>query len=160
MPDRSNVTVYDGPPIETRMAAWIALGIGGLVFVPVGWYGHAPWLYALAVPLLVVGLVLLPLHLRISVNHGEDLVRVTNRWLGLKVRERRLPLSDILGLDLLRKAGAERERPSDTWYLRLRLGIHTYTVGKYDSRANALRAQLRLREKLQERKTSEVSEVV
>ena len=150
MPDKASVTIYDGPPIETRRAAWILLGIGGLVFVPAGWYGHAPWLYVLAVPLLLAGLVLLALHLRISVNHHEDLVRATNRWLGLKVHERRWPLSDILGLDLHRRAGAERERPSDTWYLRLRLGLNTYTVGKYDSRANALRAQLRLREKLQE----------
>ena len=151
MPDKNVTLMYDGPPIEARRAAWVLAGIGGLVLVPIGLFGHAPWLYVFAVPMLLIGLVLLPLHLRITVNHRERLVRVTNRWLGLKVRERRYPSSDLLGLDLDRVAGAERDRPSDIWYLRLRLGLKIYTIGKYDSRANALRAQLKLREKLENR---------
>ena len=151
MPDKDVTLLYDGPPIETRRAAWVLAGIGGPVLVPIGLFGHAPWLYVFAVPMLLIGLVLLPLHVRITVNHRERLVRVTNRWLGLKVRERRYPASDLLGLDLDRVAGAERDRPSDTWYLRLRLGLKIYTIGKYDSRANALRAQLKLREKLENR---------
>ena len=71
-------------------------------------------------------------------------MRVVNLLVGLKVRERRYPPLDVFGLDLRRVAGDKRERASDTYYLALRLGLRTYTVGKYDSRGHALEARQRL----------------
>jgi len=135
------------------MVSWLLLGIGGFVLMPIGLLNRAWWLLVLAVPLLLVGLVLLQTRLRIVVEHHTGVVCVTNLLLGLKLRERQYPLSDVAGLDLQRVAGDERERASDTWYLRLQL--HTtvrffgqakprtrvYTVGKYDSRLRALEAR-------------------
>ena len=143
------------------MVAWLLLGIGGLVLVPIGLLSRAWWLFVPAVPLLLAGLVLLQTRLRIVVEHRTNVIRVTNSLLGLRLRERQYPLSDVIGLDLRRVAGDERERPSDTWYLRLRLNTtvrtfgmveprtRTYVIGRYDSRLGALEARRRLREVLQ-----------
>jgi len=161
MSDTSIGVLYKDTPIQARMVAWLLIGIGGFVLVPIGLVNRAWWLLVLAVPLLLAGWVLLQTHLRIVVEHHTGIVCVTSFLLGLKLRERRYPLSDVVGLDLQRVAGDERERPSDTWYLRLQLHItahtigkvkhrtRTYIIGKYDSRLGALKAQRRLRELLQ-----------
>jgi hypothetical protein len=161
MTDESISVLYDDTPIRTRMVAWLLLGIGGLVLVPVGLINHAPWLFVLAAPLLLAGLVLLQIHLCIAAEHHTAVVRVTNSLLGLKLREHRYRPSDVVGLDIQRVAGDERERPSDTWYLRLQLyapvrtfgkakpRTRTYLIGKYDSRLRALKARRRARDALQ-----------
>ena len=153
--------LYDGPPIRTRMVAWLLLGIGGLVLTPIGLIKRAWWLLVPAIPLLLAGLVLFQIRLRIVVEHHTGVLRVTNSLLGLKLRERQYPLFDVIGLDLRRVAGDERERPSDTWYLWLQLGAtvrtfgktkprtRTYAIGKYDSRLRALEARRRLGEVLE-----------
>jgi hypothetical protein len=64
------------------------------------------------------------------------------------VRRHYLP-DDVTGLELDRVAGADRERDSDTWYLRLRLRNRGYTIGRYDSRMNALLARRDVQEALQ-----------
>ena len=149
MPGKDDSVLYDGPPIRTRMVAWLLLGIGGIVLVPIGLINRAWWLFVPAVPLLLAGLVLHQAHLRVAVEPGTGEVCVTNRLLGLKIRQRRYASSEVGGLDLRRVAGDERERPSDTWYLYLQLGTRVHTIGKYDSRASALRARLEVREILQ-----------
>jgi hypothetical protein len=149
MPGKDGNVLYDGPPIRTRMVAWLLVGIGGLVLAPIGLISRAGWLLVPAVPLLLAGLVLYQAHLRVAVEPGTGEVCVTNRLLGLKIRQRRYPPSEVGGLDLQRVAGDERERPSDTWYLYLQLGTRVYPIGKYDSRSNALRARLKAREALQ-----------
>ena len=145
MPDKENRVLYDGPPIPARMAAYLLLGIGGLVLVPIGLTNRAWWLLVPAVPLLLAGLVLSQVHLRIVIEHDAEhdtgVVHVTRSLLGLKLHERRYPPSDAVGLNLRRVAGDERERPSDTWYLRLQLGAKTYIIGRYDSREHALLAR-------------------
>ena len=141
MPDEDSRVIYDGPPIRVRMAAWLLLGIGGIVMVPLGLINRAWWLVALSVPLLLAGLVLSQVHLRIVVEHPTGTVRVTSSLPGLRLRERRHPPADVVGLDIHRVAGAERERPSDTWYLRLELRTRTHTVGRYDSHVSALLAR-------------------
>jgi hypothetical protein len=148
MPGKDDSVLYDGPPIRTRMVAWLLLGIGGIVLVPIGLINRAWWLLVPAVPLLLAGLVLFQAHLRVAVEPGTGEVCVTNRLLGLKIRQRRYPPSEVGRLDLQRVAGDERERPSDTWYLYLQLGTRVYTIGKYDSQASALRARLEVREAL------------
>lgn len=161
MSDESIGVLYDDTPIRTKMAAWLLLGIGGLVLVPIGLVNRAWWLLILAVPLLLAGLMLLQTHLHIVVDHHTGIICVTNSLLGLRLRERQYPPSDVVGLDLQRVAGDERKRPSDTWYLRLRLHatvhtfgkmkprMRTYLIGKYDSRLRALKARRRLSETLQ-----------
>ena len=132
------------------MVAWLLLGTGGIVLMPIGLINRAWWLLVPAVPLLLAGLVLHQVHLCVAVEPGTGEVCVTNRLLGLKTRQRRYPPSEVGGLHLRRVAGDERERPSDTWYLYLQLGARVYTIGKYDSRTSALRARLEVREMLQE----------
>jgi hypothetical protein len=149
MPGKDDSVLYDGPPIRTRMVAWLLLGTGGIVLVPIGLINRAWWLFVPAVPLLLAGLLLHQAHLRVVVEPGTGEVCVTNRLLGLKIRQRRYPLSEVGGLDLQRVAGDERKRPSDTWYLYLQLGTRVYTIGKYDSQASALRARIEVREALQ-----------
>ena len=163
MSDTTDRVLYDGPPIRARMAAYLLLGIGGLVLSPIGLLHRAWWLLVLAVPLLLAGLVLVGTHLRIVVAPGMDddndgdgdddemdeAIRVTNSLFGLRLRQRRYPLSDVAGLELQRVAGTERERPSDTWYLRLQLGAKTYVIGRYDSRQNALVARYAVGQALQ-----------
>jgi hypothetical protein len=162
MPDEDVNVLYDGPPIRTHRAAWLLLGAGGLVMVPIGLINRAWWLPILAVPLLLAGLILLQTHLRIVVDHDTAIVRVTNFWLGLRLRRRQYPLSNVSSFGLHRVAGAERQRPSDTWYLRLQIHttartffggvkphMRTYLVGKYDSRLRALEARHELGEMLQ-----------
>ena len=144
MPDKDTSVIYDGIPIRSRMAMGLLLGIGGLVFVPIGLINRAWWLLVLAVPLLLAGLVLSQMRVRIVADRQTGTVCVVNLVAGLKVRERRYPPLDVFGLDLRRVAGDERERASDTYYLALRVGLKTYTVGKYDSRAHALEARQRL----------------
>jgi len=131
------------------MVAWLLLGTGGIVLAPIGLINRAWWLFVPAIPLLLAGLVLHQAHLRVAVEPGTGDVCVTNRLLGLKTRQRRYPPSEVGRLDLQRVAGDERERPSDTWYLNLQLGTRVYTIGKYDSRASALRARIEVREALQ-----------
>jgi hypothetical protein len=151
MPDEDARVIYDRPPIRVRMAAWLLLGIGGIVMAPLGLIDRAWWLVVLSVPLLLAGLVLSQIRLRIAVEHPTGVVRVTNSLLGLRLRERGYPPSDVVGLDIHRVAGAERERPSDTWYLKLQLRTRTHTVGRYDSHVSALLARRELGRALQAR---------
>ncbi len=168
MPDnernQETSVLYEGPLIRTRMAAWLLLGIGGLVMVPIGLISRAVWLPVLAVPILLVGLILLPFRLRIAVRHDANVVEATNVFLGLRVRRRRYPLGNVVGLDVERVAGAERERPSDTWYLKLQIHTTTrnffgqiqphtkvYTIGRYDDRLQALEARNKLADLLERR---------
>ena len=144
MPDKDTSVIYDGVPIRSRTAMGLLLGIGGLIFVPIGLISRAWWLLVLAVPLLLAGLVLSQMRVRIVAERETGAVRVVNLVAGLKVRERRYAPLDVFGLDLRRVAGDKRERASDTYYLALRLGLRTYTVGKYDSRGHALEARQRL----------------
>ncbi len=157
--------LYDDTPMWAKMAAWLLLGIGGIVLVPLALLNRTWWLLPPAVPFLLAGLALLQIHVRIVVEAPGGVVCVTNSLWGLKLRERRYPPSVVLGLDLHRVAGDERhERASDTWYLRLRLHTtvrtlfgqvrpHTKThiLGKYDSELSALEAQIRLEEILHAR---------
>jgi hypothetical protein len=163
MADEDVSVLYDGPPIRTRMAAWLLLGIGGLVLVPIGLINRAWWLLILAVPPLLAGLVLLQAYLRIVVEHQPAAVCVRNLLFGLKLRERRYPLSNLVGPDLHRVGGDERERPSDTWYVRLQFHtavrsfgsvkprVREYLLGRYDNRLQALEARRGLDEALQAR---------
>jgi uncharacterized protein (DUF58 family) len=151
MPDEDARVIYDGPPMRVRMAAWLLLGIGGIVMAPIGLISRAWWLVVLAAPLLLAGLVLSQVRLRIVVEHSTGAVRVTSSLPGLRLRERRHPPSDVVGLDIYRVAGAERERPSDTWYLKLQLRTRTHTVGRYDSQVSALLARRELGRALQAR---------
>ena len=143
--------LYDGSPIWARMAGWLLLGIGGLVLVPLALINRAWWLFVPAVLPLLAGLVLLQTRLRIVFDRRTAQVDVTDSWLGLGLLRRSYPPSDVLGFDIHRVAGDERERPSDTWYLRLNLRTHTHTIGKYDSRLDALEARRDLAEVLQTR---------
>jgi hypothetical protein len=129
----------------------LLLGIGGIVMAPIGLISRAWWLVVLAAPLLLAGLVLSQVRLRIVVEHSTGAVRVTSSLPGLRLRERRHPPSDVVGLDIYRVAGAERERPSDTWYLKLQLRTRTHTVGRYDSQVSALLARRELGRALQAR---------
>jgi hypothetical protein len=144
MPDQDGGVIYDGSPMWAKMAVRLLLGVGGIVMVPIGLINRAWWLIVLAVPVLLAGLVLSQIRLRIVVEHPTGVVRVTNSLVGLRLRERGYPPSDVVGLDLHRVAGAERERASDTWYLKLQLRTRTHTVGKYDSQTSALRARREL----------------
>ena len=161
MSDTSIRALYDDTPIPAKMAAWLLLGIGGLVLLPIAVVTDACWLLILAIPLLVAGLVLLQVSLRIVIEHQTGEICTTDFLFGLKLRERHYSLEDVAGLDLYRLAGNERERPSDTWYLRLRLdttvrtfgkvrpGTRTYIIGRYESQLRALKAQRQLREVLE-----------
>jgi hypothetical protein len=163
MSDASIGILYNDTPIRPGMVAWLLLGIGGPVLLPIALANRAWWLLVPAVPLLVAGLVLLQTLLCIAVEHHTGVVYVTESLLGLRLRERRYSPSDVVGLDLERVAGDERERPSDTWYLRLQLHTtirtfgkvkartRTYIIGKYDSQLGALKAQRQLREVLHAR---------
>jgi hypothetical protein len=164
MADESIDILYDDTPIRVRMAAWLLLGIGGLVLVPIGLINRAWWLLFLAIPPLLAGLVLLLPRQRIVVEHPSGVVRVTNYVFGLRVRERQYHPADIVGLDLHRVSGDKRERASDTWYLRLQFHTvartffgsvkphtKTYLIGRYDSRLKALEARHRVGEALQAR---------
>ena len=151
MPDEDVTTLYDGPPAWAWMLGWLLLGTGGFVLAPIALLSRAWWLFVFAIPLLLAGLVLLQTRLHIVVERHTGAVCVTNSLLGLKLREHHYPPSDIVGFDLQRVAGDERERPSDTWYLRLHLRTRTHIVGKYDSRLKALEARRKLNEALQAR---------
>jgi hypothetical protein len=131
------------------MVAWLLVGTGGIVMMPIGLINRAWWLLVPAIPLLLAGLVVHQAHLRVAVEPGTGDVCVTNQLLGLKIRQRRYPPPEVGRLDLQRVAGDERERPSDTWYLYLQLGTRVYAIGKYASRSSALRARLEVREALQ-----------
>ena len=144
MADQDVSVLYDGLPIQTGMVAWVLLGIGGIVMVPIGLISRAWWLLVLALPLLLAGLILRQARLRVVIEYPAGSIRVTNRLLGVKYRERHYHRSDLVGFDIHRVAGAERERPSDTWYLRLRLGVKTFTIGRYDNRSSAVRARARM----------------
>lgn len=155
MSEQGDRLLYEGPPIRTWMAAWLLLGVGGLVLVPIGLMNRAWWLVILAVPPLLVGLVLLQARHRIVVQRGAGVVRVVDFVGILRLRQRQYPLADVVGIDVQRRAGAERERPSDTWYVVLQIHttsrsfgkvkprLKTYLIGRYDSRLKALQARHR-----------------
>jgi hypothetical protein len=135
------------------MVAWVLLGVGGLVMVPIGLANRAWWLLVLAILPLLAGAVLLLARRRIFVARSPDVVRVVDLLGGLRLRRREYPIANVVGLDVYRVAGAERERPSDTWYVRLQ--IHTtarvfgrirprlknYLLRRYDDRLEALQAR-------------------
>lgn len=150
MPEEPGNVLYNGTPIWAKIVAWLSLGISGLVCAPIGLIGRAWWLLVLAAPLLLMGLLLLQTRMRMAVERQTGDVYVTHSLLGIRLHTRRYPWSDVLSLELQRVAGDERERPSDTWYMRLQLGIDTYTVGRYDSRVAALRAQHDMAEALKD----------
>jgi hypothetical protein len=133
------------------MVGWLLVGVGGLVLAPLALINRAWWLLALAALFLLVGLVLLQARLQIVFDHRIAHVGVTKSWLGLRLMRHRYPLSDVQGVDIHRVAGDKRERPSDTWYLRLILRTETYTIGKYDTRLDALKARRDLTEVLKTR---------
>ncbi len=157
-------TLYNDTSVRDRMAAWLLVGIGGFVLSPIALINRAWWLFVLAVPLLVSGLLLHQTRLRIIVDHRMGIVTITRLLLGLKLCQRQHALSDVAGLDLRRAAGDERERPSDTWFLRLQLyttphasgkatpRLKTYVIGMYNSHLNALKAQQQLRQALRPRR--------
>ena len=142
------------------MLARLLLSIGGLVLLPAALFGRARWLLVPAVLSFLIGLILLATRIRIVIERSTGIVYITESLLGVGLRKRRYLPSDVADLDLQRVAGSERERPSDTWYLRLRLQTanrtsasmkprtRTYLIGRYDSRLSALRAQRRLQEVL------------
>jgi hypothetical protein len=145
-----NVTViYNATPIGAKMAAWVLLGIGGIVLLPIALIRDDHWLLVFAVPLILLGLLFLATRQRIALVSPTSVVRVTSYLLGLRVRQRQHPRSDITAIDLHRVAGDEQERASDTWYLRLRLRNRGYTIGRYNTRMSALLARRDLDEALQ-----------
>jgi hypothetical protein len=164
MPESDVFTLYNDTSIRDRIAAWLLVGIGGFVLSPIALINRALWLFVPAVPLLVSGLLLHQTHLRIIVDHRIGVVSISRLLFGLKLCQRQHPLSDIVGLDLRRVAGDERERPSDTWYLRLQLHTashtsgkatprtRTYVIGVYNSHLNALKAQHQLWQALRPRR--------
>lgn len=141
MAEENMTVVYNAPPIWAKMTAWVLLGIGGIVLLPIMLIRGDDWLLLFIIPLILIGLVLLSIRLRIALVSPASVVRVTNSLLGLRVRQRQYLRPDVAGLDLDRVAGDERERDSDTWYLRLRLRKRGYTIGRYDSRMSALLAR-------------------
>lgn len=149
--------LFDARPIRAAMAGWLLLGIGGLVCLPLALANRALWLALLALPLLLAGGLLLATRLRIQMERRSGVIHATYRLLGLALRQRSYSPSDRVGLELTRVAGDARERPSDTWYLRLRFHTGSYLVGKYDDRLAALEAQRRLSEALLARPSAEVA---
>jgi hypothetical protein len=97
MPEKPGSVLYNETAIWAKIVAWLAVGIGGLVCVPIGLYGLTWWLLVLAVPLLLLGLVLLQTRLHMAVERETGDVVVTNRLLGLKIHTRRYPWSDRSG---------------------------------------------------------------
>lgn len=151
--------LYSDTPVRVRMVAHVLLGAGGLVLGPIGLLSGTRWLLALAVLTLLVGVMLRQLHLRVEVEVDTGMITVTRSMLGLRLCRRRYSLSDGVGLELRRVAAVERERPSDTWYLKLELNLprtadrvrprtRVYTIGKYGDRLTALKAQHSVRETL------------
>jgi hypothetical protein len=145
--EKPNV-IYDATPVWARMVAWTLLGIGGIVLAPIALIRGDHWLFYFAVPLIAMGLMLLAMRLRIAAVPSASVLRVTNSFLGLRVRQRQYLSSQITALDLHRVAGDERERDSDTWYLRLHVARRGYVVGKYDTRVSALLARRDIEEAL------------
>jgi tetratricopeptide (TPR) repeat protein len=127
--------------MRALMAARVLLGIGGLVLGPIALIRRDYWLLYFAAPLILTGLVLVATGLRIAAIPAASVVCITHSFLGLRVRERRFDRSDVTALDLYRVAGSERERDSDTWYVRMCVGRRGYTIGKYDTRMDALMAR-------------------
>lgn len=121
------------------------------MLAPLALIYRAWWLFVPATPLVLAGLVLFQTRLRIAAERRTAQVEVTNYLFGLKLKRRRYAPSDVLGLDVHRVAGAERERPSDTWYVRLNLRTRTYTIGRHDDRLEALEAKRELGEVLRTR---------
>jgi len=156
--EKSNV-IYDAAPLWAKMVAWVLLGIGGIVLAPIALIRGDTWLLYLCVPLAVVGLVLLAIRLRIAAVPSASVLRITDSFLGLRVRHRQYVRSQITALDLHRVAGDDRERDSDTWYLRLHVGRRSYTVGKYDGRMSALLARRDIEEALHTLPLAPVDEV-
>jgi len=149
MSREGTITLYDGPPVWAKMTGWLFVVIGGIVMLPLALANHAWWLLVPAVPVLLAGMVLLQTRLRIAFEHRAAQLVVTNYLFGLRLRQRKHPRSEVMGLDLRRVAGDERERASDTWYLKLRLHTHTYTIGRYGSRLDALQARRAAKQALQ-----------
>ena len=156
--EKSNI-IYDATPVWARMVAWALLGIGGIVLTPVALIRGDRWLLYFAVPLIVMGFVLIAIRLRIAAVPSASVLRVTNSFLGLRLRQRQYPRSEITAIDLHRVAGDERERDSDTWYLRLHVARRGYLVGKYDTRVSALLARRDIEEALHTLPLAPVDEV-
>ncbi len=141
-------TLYHGRQVETALAGWLLVGIGGLVCLPLGVAHGAWWLVGLAFPPLLAGLVLLGVRLRVELDPRHGLIHVRRSVLGLRVAARTYRQSDCLGVEVVRVAGDARERPTDTYYLRLRLATARYTLGRYRDRQSVLQAQYQLNELL------------
>lgn len=139
--EESTNVIYDATPVGAQMAAWLLAGIGGIVLFPIALLRGDYWLLFLASPLLVSGLLLFALRLRIVAAPSAAALHVTISFLGLQLLEHWHARSEITALDVHRVAGDYRERASDTWYLRMRIGRRAYTLGKHDSRMDALLAR-------------------
>ena len=148
MAEERTTVIYDAAPVWATMTASILLGIGGIILVPIALIRGDHWLLYIGVPLVVIGLVPLAIRLRIAAVPSASVLRVTNSFLGLRLRQRQFLRSEVTALDLHRVAGDARERDSDTWYLRLHVGYRAYTVGKHDSRMSALLARREIEEAL------------
>jgi hypothetical protein len=141
--------IYDGPPVWAKLTGAVLLGVGGIVLLPIAALRGDWWLLVFAVPLLVVGLLLLALRLCVAVERQAGVVLVTQSFVGLRLREHRYRPSEISALEIARVAGDEAERASDTWYVKMWAGRRGYTVGRYDTRVRALLARRDLDELLQ-----------
>ncbi len=159
------IVLYDDVPIPNKTVAYLLLGSGGLVMAPLGLLHRAWWLVLLAVPVLLGGAALLQTRLRLTIARETGRLRVEYAFLGLTIRRREYPPPAAVEPSLTRVAGAERERPSDTWYLellvhtaardlfgRVRPVEHVYLVGKYGSRLEALEGHRRLVQQLEHRR--------
>jgi hypothetical protein len=152
MLDRNIVKLYDQTAVWARLVAWLLVGTAGFVLVPLALIYRAWWLLILAVPLLLAGLVLFMTRLRIVLDRRTGSLQVSNYLLGLRMKERTYSHSDTPTPYVQRVAGAKRERPSDTWYLRLQFRDQTHTIGRFDDRITALQAQERLEDLLSDRR--------
>jgi hypothetical protein len=147
--EENRTVLYDAPPIWAKMTAWVLLGVGIIVLLPIMLVRGDVWLLLLIGPLVLTGLVLLALRLRIALISPASVVRVTKSVFGLRVSQQQYPTDDVGGLELSRVAGDDRERDSDTWYLRLRLRTRGYTIGRYGNRMSALLARRDVAQALQ-----------
>ena len=136
--------LYEGIPVQVNLISWLLLGVGGVVLAPIAVLSHANWLLVLAVPLLVCGLALRQVHLQVIVEPYSGVFRSTLKWLGIQLWARRHQHADIETLEIRRVGGDRRERDSDTWYIRLKMQGASYTLGRYETRLEALEARHQL----------------
>jgi hypothetical protein len=148
MNERQHDHLYDETPAWARAVGWLLMGIGGFVLAPIALFSRAWWLLAAAAPFALAGLLLLQLHLRIEPDRLSGGLVCTNSFLGLRLRRQRYDQGEIEGFDLQKVGSDERQRPSDTWYLRLLLRQRTHIIGAYETHEEALKAQYRQRQRL------------